>query len=343
MAGQTSPKQDPSIDELLGVVQGARNVLIVTHTDPDPDAIGSAVGLGELLRKRLGVEVVLSHSGIVGRAENKAMVRELAIPLRPYCQVRCDEYDIVALVDSQPGAGNQPLTLDCRVDIVIDHHPRRPETDSARFTAVRQDYAASSTIVTRLMRAARVRPSPQAATALFYGIRTDTLGLSRPSTEYDSRAYVYLLKYVDRDALLRIENASVPADYFRALDGALHQTTHYDGLVVAQLGNMRYPDMAAEVADFLRRLEGAEVIVAVGDYAGEVVVSVRGTAQGLKLDELVQQVIGSDGTAGGHDSMAAGRVPALLYGSPEETAAAIVARFAKALNIQHYKPIPLVP
>ena len=343
MVSQTDAKQADPVYELLRVVGEARRVLVVTHTDPDPDAIGSAVGLAELLRKRLNVETTLAYSGIVGRAENKAMVRELAIVLRPYCGIRCEDFDLVALVDSQPGAGNQPLGPDCPARIVIDHHPRRQETSSAVFAEVREDYAASSTIVTRLMRAARVRPSSQAATALFYGIRTDTLGLSRPSTEQDSRAYLHLLKYIDRGALLRIENASVPPDYFRALDIALHQTSCVDGLVVARLGNMRYPDMAAEVADFLRRLEGARVIVAVGDYAGEVVVSVRGNGEGMALDDLVQHVIGSDGTAGGHDAMAAGRVPALLHGTPEQTVEALIARFARALGVQHHTSVPLVP
>ena len=322
------------IEALLALAGQARNILIVTHTDPDPDAIGSAVGLAELLHKRLGVEPVIAYAGIVGRAENRAMVRELALPLHQFCQIRCSDYDLIALVDAQPGAGNQPLAADCPVHVVIDHHPLRPETSQVAFAEIHPDYASTSTIVTSMLRTARLRPSTRVATALFYGIRTDSSGLSLPSHQQDAHAYAYLLKHVNHEALLRIEHASVPPDYFRSLDEALRQTTTLNGLVVARLGNMRYPDMAAEVADFLRRLEGARIVAAIGDYAGEVVLSLRSNASGVSLDELVQRVVGRDGSAGGHDSMAAGRVPALLSGSTEQTVDEIVDRLTRALGLE---------
>jgi nanoRNase/pAp phosphatase (c-di-AMP/oligoRNAs hydrolase) len=198
-------------------------------------------------------------------------------------------------------------------------------------------------MVTWYLRAARLKPNPRVATALFYGIKTDTLGLSRASHDEDTRVYVYLQKYLDREALMRIENASVPAGYFRALDKALHRTRVQNGLVVARLGEMPYPDMAAEVADFLGRLEGTKVTVAVGQYAGDVVISVRSPERGPKLDELVQTVIRGDGSAGGHDYSAAGRVPATLAGSAEDTEEEMVRRFAHALGLRQYNPVPLVP
>lgn len=331
------------LSQLQAVAAGARRALLVTHNDPDPDAIGSARGLAELLRRRMGIEATLGHGGIVGRAENRAMVRELDITMRHMCDLKCADFDLIALVDTQPGAGNQPLAPGCPVHIVIDHHPLRPETAQVPFALVVTDYAASSTIVTWLLRAARLRLSPQVATALFYGIRTDTLGLSRASHEDDTRAYIYLQKYVDRRALMRIENASVPADYYRALDAALHRTTILDGLVIARLGSMRYPDMAAEVADFLHRLEGGRIVVALGHYAGDVIISTRASGREQKLDELVQQVIRQDGSAGGHDYMAAGRVPASLEGSAESTEEEIVRRLVEALGLQQERAVPLVP
>ena len=328
---------------LLAVAQGARRALIVTHNDPDPDAIGSAVGLAELLRRRLAIEATLAYRGIVGRAENKAMVQELAISLLPFCGLNCANFDLIALVDSQPGAGNQPLGTSCKPSIVVDHHPLRADTLAVPFWDVRPQYSSVSAMVTGYLRAARLRPSPQVATALFYGIKADTLGLSRLSHGDDTWAYVYLQKYLDREALVRIENASVPAGYFRALDKALHHTGIQDGLVVARLGEMPYPDMAAEVADFLCRLEEAKITVAVGHYAGEVVISVRSLERGRKLDELVQEVVREDGLAGGHDFMAAGRVPATLAGSVERTEEEVIRRFAHALGLHQFNPMPLVP
>ncbi len=335
-----TPKRDRDtarerLATLLAQVKGKKRALIVTHNDPDPDAIGAAMGLAELLERRADVRPTLAYSGILGRAENRAMVEHLQIPLQSIHTLDCSRFDLVALVDTQPSHGNQPFGPDCKAHVVIDHHPLRADTRTAPFWDVRSDYASTSTIVTWYLRDARVRLRPSVATALFYGIKTDTLGLSRPSHPDDARAYVFLQQRVDADALVRIENASVSSAYFQALDDALHRTRIYDGLVVARLGEMRYPDMAAEVADFLRRLEQAKIVLAVGRYAGDVIVSLRSPERGVRLDSLVQQVISDDGSAGGHDFMAAGRVRATLYGDPEDTEAEIIRRFSAVLGVDH--------
>jgi len=245
-------------------------------------------------------------------------------------------------MDTQPGQGNQPFDHDCVPQVVVDHHPLRPETKSVPFWDVRTEYASTSTIVAWYLRDARVRFNPRLATALFYGIKADTLGLGRPTHLDDARAYVFLQQRADFAILSRIEDASVSPAYFQVLDRALHNTRIYDGVVVARLGEMRYPDMAAEVADFLLRLAGIRIVLAVGLYAGEIIVSLRSPRQGQRLDELVQHVIAEDGTAGGHDYMAAGRVPVTIHGAPEETEAEIVRRFTQALGVGHLLGVPLL-
>lgn len=330
------------LEALLTLAKGKQRALVATHNDPDPDAIGAALGLSELLKRRAGVQSTLTYSGILGRAENKAMVEYLHIPLQPLHTVDCSQYDLVALMDTQPGHGNQPFGADCKAQIVVDHHPVDPATRGASFWDVRSEYASTSTIVTWYLRDARIRLSPNLATALFYGVKTDTLGLSRPNHPDDARAYVFLQQRAEASALARIENASVSSAYFQALDDAMHGTRIYDGLVVARLGEMRYPDMAAEVADFLLRLEQARIVLAVGRYGSDVIVSLRAPERGMCLDELVQQVISGDGSAGGHDFMAAGRVPANMYGLPEVTEEEMVRRFAAALGLSHLEGIPLL-
>ena len=328
---------------LLEVAGGAKRGLIVTHNDPDPDAIGSAVGLAELLQRRLRARVTLAYSGIIGRAENRAMVEELGIALQPLDSLNCDDYDLIALVDSQPGAGNQPFRDPCRVQVVVDHHRLLERTRSVPFWDVREGYGATSTIVVWYLRDARVRLTARVATALFYGIKSDTLGLARATHQDDARAYLHLQGYVDSTALVRIKNASVSPEYFRVLDRALHQTSLHDHVMVARVGEMRYPDMAAEVADMLHRLRDTIVVLAIGQYADDVIVSARSSERGIPLDELVQKVIGEDGSAGGHGFMAAGRVPASLAGTAEDTERELVKRFARALGVDERRGKPLLP
>ena len=330
------------LQEFLAIARRAERPLLTMHNDPDPDAMGAAVGLQHLLRQRLRKESAIAFSGIIGRAENKAMVQELGLELLQLSSLPLAQFDFIVLVDAQPGAGNQPLPPELKPHAVVDHHRLRPETQSCPFWDVRGNVGATSTIVASYLRAAGVRLPPNVATALFYGIKADTLGLARGAGADDVQAYIYLQRCLDAAKLARIEGASVSPEYFRALDQALHRTSMLDGLVVARLGEMRYPDMAAEVADMLRRLEGSKVVLAIGHYAGEVIISLRSSALDLALDELLQKAIRTDGTAGGHGLMAAGRVPATLAGAADDTEREIVRRFAALLGVDVHRARPLL-
>ncbi|HSJ53993.1 MAG TPA: hypothetical protein VLC52_09625, partial [Anaerolineae bacterium] len=70
------------LKELDRAVKGLSRLLILPHNDPDPDAIASALALGYLLAERAGLEITIAYRGIIGRAENKALMRYLGRPLR---------------------------------------------------------------------------------------------------------------------------------------------------------------------------------------------------------------------------------------------------------------------
>ena len=171
------------LDQAIG---DSDRVLILPHNDPDPDAIASAVALRHLLAQRLGVEVNIAYKGIIGRAENKALVRYLGYPLRRLTGSDLRQPLPIALVDTQPGAGNNALPSKSTATIVIDHHPWPEVTAAARFVDVRSDVGATSTILTEYLQAAGIEPSPPLATALFYGIKTDTMGLGRGASPADT-------------------------------------------------------------------------------------------------------------------------------------------------------------
>jgi nanoRNase/pAp phosphatase (c-di-AMP/oligoRNAs hydrolase) len=189
------------LDRLLKAVGDASNVLILTHNDPDPDAI--AVALRHLLTEKLDVETHMAYRGIVSRAENKALVRYLGNPFRRLTTSDLRQADCIALVDAQPGAGNVPLAPESSVAIVIDHHPPRDATGAAAFVDIRPEVGATSTILTEYLQSAGLKPSPPMATALFYGIKADTMGLIRSTSQADAAAFCYLQSQVDYGGLVQ--------------------------------------------------------------------------------------------------------------------------------------------
>ncbi len=294
--------------QLLKAVRDAKSVLIMPHNNPDPDAVASAIALQHLLAERMVVEIHIVYQGIIGRAENRALVRYLDHPLRPLADSDLRKPALIALVDTQPGAGNITLPPESGVAIAIDHHAWQAETAAVSFADVRPELGATSTILTEYLQATGVEPAPPLATALFYGIKTNTMALGRDASPADAAAYFYLQPRADAEALADIERAQVPADYFRSFDVTLQTALIYDGVIIAYLGRMDYPDLAAEMADFLLRLETAEWVVCIGLYEDTLSFSARTRSRLGGAEQLVQAMSSGDGTAGGHGTMAGGQV-----------------------------------
>jgi nanoRNase/pAp phosphatase (c-di-AMP/oligoRNAs hydrolase) len=123
---------------LLSVLERPGPLVILPHDNPDPDSLAAALGL-RCIFEREGLHPVIAFGGIIGRAENRALVRELNIPLVPISDLPMSSADtIIAMVDTQPGRRNNSLP----------DGPRRP----------------SSSIIIRSTRP-KAFPSPTCATA----------------------------------------------------------------------------------------------------------------------------------------------------------------------------------
>src|SRR3954471_16010399 len=102
MAANKPASSRPPVDlaHALEQIRGEESMLIYMHDNPDPDALAAAVGLKSLVEHEAGLRVTLALGGIVGRAENRAMVEVLKIPLTPIEELDPRAYDVLAIVDS---------------------------------------------------------------------------------------------------------------------------------------------------------------------------------------------------------------------------------------------------
>ena len=308
------PNDNPIHDEQLRRMKTAAGegpVLILTHDNPDPDALAAGKALATLLDEAWQIPSQLLYSGLVLRAENRAMLSLLTPEWEPSDEPSdLEDYTAVALVDTQPAAGNNRLPESHVPAIVIDHHhPRRDSLDHVPFIDVRPEMGATATMLNQYLRAAGIEPDPDLATALFYGIKTDTRGLSRGTTEADIVAYLELLAQIERSKLIQVEQAGLPQVYFKAFSDGLRAARVYTRSVVVDLGNMHRPDLPAELADLLIRLEGAQAVLCLGVHEQTLHLSVRTKPMGQDAGLLVQQIIVDPGKAGGHGTMAGGQVP----------------------------------
>ena len=72
----------PKVAQLKELAKGKQTLLAQTHDYPDPDTIASAWALGWLLGEIAGIEGQIGYGGIIGRAENRAMIKVLGIKLK---------------------------------------------------------------------------------------------------------------------------------------------------------------------------------------------------------------------------------------------------------------------
>lgn len=156
-----------AVREILGP---AENVALLVQPDPDPDGIASALALRQVLRRNRASAPLVTFSAVT-RPENVAMLQLLEIDLEVIAPADLRGYDKVALLDVQPNVF--PGLVDAP-DVVIDHHPEQ-KGYTTRFRDIRASYGATSTILTEYCLAAEVAISERLATALLYGIKSDTL------------------------------------------------------------------------------------------------------------------------------------------------------------------------
>ncbi|MBM3326377.1 MAG: hypothetical protein FJY65_05285 [Calditrichaeota bacterium] len=331
------------LNKFLSVLGAYSHPLILTHNNPDPDAIASAWGMKKLLENNGWNEVTLGYSGLLGRAENRALVKALSEPFirledlegqsggepdgrrlstRP---MPLDAYDGLVIVDGQPGAGNISLPASIPVAAVLDHHPRLQNL-SADFIDVRPAFGACTALVYEYFKQCDLEPDKITATAFYYAIRTETQELGREADYRDRWLFRHLAHRVDWILLHSIAHAPVPRSYYATFKIALERARLYRDAIFADAGELPIPDASAEIADWLLRLDEVKWALCCGTYRGRLLFSLRSLVIDARCGAIAVRIVENWGLAGGHGSMAGGQIKLAPSGYNRNTALAELER-----------------
>jgi len=291
--------------------------LVLTHDNPDPDALASALILTRVLRGAFKQKVTMAYGGIIGRAENREMVRSLRLELSHVRNLNFKSYQRFALVDTQPRTGNNQLPARITPDIVIDHHPVRQNTQAGPFFDVRPPYGATATILAEYLLASGAKPTQAVATALIYAIRSETRDFAREYTGPDKAVYDHFFPQANHRLLARIQSPRLPLTYFSNLHEALEKLLEADTLIVSHLGNVEQPDIVPEIADLLLRMEGKTWSLCTGIFSDRLYLSIRTTNTRADAGAVMHRLVGRRGKGGGHGMMAGGWVDLSKAGDEE--------------------------
>ncbi len=300
-------------EKFLAAIGDRKRVLVMTHNNPDPDALASACGLATIVHHLTRCRVQVAYSGIIGRSENRAMLKYLPLEPVPFSRVRGRRNIAYALVDTQPGAGNNALPSWAIPFMVVDHHPRKASTRSilsqVPLVDIRVDYGACATIITEYLQELEIPISVSLATSLVYGITSETQSLGREAAKQDLKAYNDLIPLANLKNLSMIEFSRQPREYFRYVRRAVDNAFFYKHIIGTRLGEIDNPDMVAEMADFLLRHERMSWSIVTGLYQDKLLVSIRAANNRAKAGRTIRRLVEVlGGTAGGHNMVAGGQL-----------------------------------
>ncbi len=272
----------------------------------DPDALGAALALKRILYRK-GRQVVIASTNQITRPDNLAMLRYLRIPLMQWQPEMKDEFQRFAIVDSQPH--HNVAFADIPFSLIIDHHPAPEEfCHMAEYMDVRPKMGATCTMFCQYLRDLDIKPSRLLATAMLYGIRTDTALFERGGTEADFRAYQWLSRYSDTTLLRRIIRSEYLPEWLPLFAHAFRSLRTCSKGAHAHVGAVKSPDMLVAIADFFTKVHGFRWVAVSGVFEETLVIIFRGDGS-VNIGKVAQRHFSSVGSAGGHRNMARAEIP----------------------------------
>lgn len=293
---------------------------VVTHDNPDPDAIASALALSRIA-DWVGIESEAVYFGAITHQENRALVNLLSLSLTATSTASFspEEYGAIALVDhARPGV-NDSLPDGTPVQIVVDHHPQRQPIDEREgYLDIRPDIGSTSTIMVEYFRQLGITPDESLATALLYGIQTDTDQFTRGVSDVDFTAAAFLSEHADERALTRIDSPAVSSSVLDTMATAIEDREVRGSALASCVGELSDRDALSQAADELLNMEAIETVIVFGYTDETIYVSGRTRGSTVDLGETLRDALGQIGSAGGHAKMAGAQVPMGVLDAVEE-------------------------
>jgi nanoRNase/pAp phosphatase (c-di-AMP/oligoRNAs hydrolase) len=295
----------------------------MAHNHPDPDAIASGWAIAHLVKKTLHLPTSLVSGGEIVRAENRLMVSLLRPPLKLNRPLPCSKDTLLVLVDCDVKTTNHPAIDPAQPVAVLDHHVgihRNLGDGKPVFEDKRPKVAATTTIAASYLKEQGVLPPINLATALVYGIRTETKAGQTGYSELDRQMLTWAMGLANPSFVAQIEDAPLGLPYFSDLALALQNTFVYGHSAFCILPQSHGPEIVGEVADLLVRCSHIKNVFCGAVYQDRLVVSVRTEDASKDAARIVVKVLEGKGSGGGHPHRAGGMIQVFPRDRPSREA-----------------------
>ncbi len=280
------------------------DIIVQCHDNPDADALASGFGVYEYLRiNGKNPRFVYGGRNIIHKSNLVLMINSLDIPIEHVDFL--DDPQLLVTVDCQYGGGNVTLFKAQNI-AVIDHH--RVSGELPPMNRVMSYMGSCSTIVWDMLREEDVEIKRKLATALYYGLYTDTGEFSeithsldrnlRDEADFDD---AIVAKF--RNAIMSLEELDIAGT---ALLGRDYIEEHRLAIVKAGACD---PNVLGIISDFVLAVDVIDICMVFSVMEDGVKLSFRSCIKEVSASKMAQEVCSDIGSGGGHYYKAGGFIP----------------------------------
>ncbi len=298
-----------------------KELAIFLQDNPDPDAIASGLTL-KYICKYCDVESKLYYGGNISHQKNKALINLLNMDL---INIKTKEAvmeivrssGMIALIEASIPARNNVLPEEVTPNLIFDHHQVDLSAVKGDFVDIQTNIGATATIMTKYIRQLNLKPDASLATALLYGIRTDTKEFTRNTSPDDLNAASYLSPLVDKNIMGQLEHPPMGLETLDIIGRAIRNKEIRGSYLASFVEFISDRDALPQAAEMMLQLEGVYTVLVFGINEDKVQLSARSRDSRVNLGLILQSAFG-ELNSGGHATMAAGAINLGILGDAND-------------------------
>jgi phosphoesterase RecJ-like protein len=287
------------------VLKKAQNILIIAHTYPDPDAVGSSLALMEFVKTHYKKKSTLACFD-----EFPEFLTPLfgEIKFHNPQNLKLEEFDVIIGCDSVERGLNKimgKLNFTC-LTVAIDHHPNlKLKTD---IQIIEAEYSSTCEIIYNFIQFLRGKITPKIATALLTGIVGDTGAFQHSNTSAEVLSISSNLVNLGANLpkIISIAHADKEIDTLNFWGKAIERTKFYtkNGIAVTAITQEdadAYGDLPKNPSDI------ASILTTIPDIKMALIISqitpnrIKGSLRAEKEAEINVSKIAKTLGGGGHE------------------------------------------
>ena len=278
------------------------SIVVQCHDNPDADAICSGYVLYRYFHMHnKKVRFIYSGNFKISKSNLVYLIKELKIPIEFVSNLKIKP-DLLLLTDCQYGEGNV-RKFPAKEIAVIDHH--QVYGTLPKLNEVRSNLGSCCSVIWNLLKIEDESIDKNMATALYYGLYSDTNAFSEMSHPLD-RDMIESLDY-NKGLILKLKNMNLTLREAKIAGVAmLGIEYHAENRYAILKSDPCDPNILGLIGDFIVAVDNIDVCLVYSILSFGVKFSIRSCSNETKADELATFLAQKIGSGGGHTEKAGG-------------------------------------